>query len=126
MTLTIRTKRIETDFETLPSVIKQKVNVDLINLLPSYFQSSRNQFAQQVRNLARDVNNDPYEYKPAYEIIEIANNIQTDGLVKQTITKGYYTIKKNYEDNIPKTIKANSQQSTIPKVALGFPCTRKQ
>lgn len=114
-----RSEHIENDFEDLPAVIKKKVNIDLINLLPSFFQSLRNQFAQSVRNLARDINNDPYnDYKPAFEIIEIANAIQTDGLVKQTITKGYYTIKKNYEDSIPKTVKSSNQQPTPPKVAL--------
>ena len=103
-------------FCELPKLINQIVNVDLINLLPSYFQSMRNQLAQSVRNLARDLNNDPYnKYKPAFEIIEIANTLLTDGLVKQTITKGYYTIKKNYEDSIPKTTKSNNQQSSPTK-----------
>jgi tetratricopeptide (TPR) repeat protein len=95
-------QHIQNDFEMLPQTINKKANVALINILPSYFQSLRNQFAQTIRNLARDINNDPYnKYKPAYEIIEIANSFATDGLVKQTITKGYYTIKKNYEDSIP-------------------------
>lgn len=112
-----KSEHIKNDFAELSKLINQKVNVDLINLLPSYFQSLRNQFAQSVRNLARDINNDPYNlYKPAFEIIEIANAIQTDGLVKQTITKGYYTIKKNYEDSIPKTIKNSNQQPTAPKI----------
>jgi len=94
---------IENNFEGLPEIIKNKVNVSLINILPTYFQSLRNQFAQTIRNLAIDINNGPYnKYKPAYEIIELANSITTDGLIKQTITKGYYTIKKNYEDSIPK------------------------
>jgi tetratricopeptide (TPR) repeat protein len=111
-----KSEHIENVFGTLPTIINRKVNVDLINLLPSYFQSLRNQFAQSIRNLARDINNDPYhKYKPAFEIIEIANAIQTDGLVKQTISKGYYTIKKNYEDSIPKTVKTINQQSKLTK-----------
>lgn len=95
---------IEKEFKGLANNISEKVNVTLLNLLPSsYFQSLRNQVAQSIRNLARDINNDPYNnYKPAFEIIEIANSIFVDGLVKQTITKGYYTIKTNYEDSIPK------------------------
>ena len=102
---------IEKEFRGLANIIAEKVNVPLLNLLPSsYFQSLRNQVAQNIRNLARDMNNDPYnKYKPAFEIIEIANSILIDGLVKQTITKGYYTIKKNYEDSIPK------QTPFIPK-----------
>ncbi len=110
-----KSKHIENDFGTLPTIINRKVNVDLINLLPAYFQRLRNQFAQSIMNLARDINNDPYQkYKPAFEIIEIANAIQIDGLVKQTISKGYYTIKKNYEDSIPETI---NKQSTLLKLA---------
>ena len=111
-----KSSHIENDFEDLPDLLNKKVNVELLNLLPAYFQSLRNQFAQSIRNLARDLNNDPYsEYKPAFRLIEIANNISTDGLIKQTITKGYYTIKKNYEDSIPKQIKATVQQPTAPK-----------
>jgi len=109
---------IDNDFENLLVVLKKKINVDLINLLPAFFQSLRNQFAQSVRNLARDINNDPYNvYKSAFEIIEIANSIQTDGLVKQTISKGYYTIKRNYEDSILPAAKSSKQQSKPPKVA---------
>jgi tetratricopeptide (TPR) repeat protein len=112
-----KSEHIENNFSELPKLINQKVNVDLINLLPSYFQSLRNQFAQSVRNLARNINNDPYNvYKPSFEIIEIANAIQTDGLAKQTITKGFYIIKKNYEDSIPQTVKYSNQQTTPPKV----------
>ncbi len=94
---------LKNNFYGLDSVIAEKVNVDLINLLPAYFQSLRNQLAQSIRNLARDINNEPYYlYEPAYKIIKIANSFSTDGLVKQTITKGYYTIKKNYEDGLQK------------------------
>jgi len=101
---------INNNFIGLDSLIKEKIHVDVINLLPAYFQSLRNQLAQSIRNLARDINNEPYNlYEPAYRIIEIANSISTDGLVKQTITKGYYTIKKNYEDDLPKQPKLTPQ-----------------
>lgn len=94
---------IEKQFFGLASLIKEKVSTDLINLLPSYFQGLRNQLAHSIRDLARDINNDPYSlYEPAYKIIEIANEFSTDGLARQTITKGYYTIKKNYEDDFSK------------------------
>lgn len=101
---------INNDFIGLESLIKEKIHVDVINILPAYFQSLRNQLAQSIRNLARDINNDPYKlYEPAYRIIEIANSLSTDGLVRQTITKGYYTIKKNYEDDLPKQPKLTPQ-----------------
>lgn len=52
---------IEKEFNGLATVISEKVNVPLLNLLPtSYFQSLRNQVAQTIRNLARDINNDPF------------------------------------------------------------------
>ncbi len=79
----------------------KKIHVPLINVLPNYFQGLRNQLASSIRNLARNFNNKPYEnYRVAFRIIEIANNISTDGLAKQTITKGYYTIKGNYEGDV--------------------------
>ena len=107
---------IENKFKDLPSVLEKRVNIELINLLPSYFQGLRNQLAESILNLARDINNDPInQYQPAYQIIEIANSISTDGLVKQTITKGYYTIKKNYENSIPKNVEPFHQQAAEPK-----------
>jgi hypothetical protein len=96
-----KSEHVEEGFSNLTIQIRNKVDVDLINLLPSFFQSIRNQIAHSVRNLARDLNNDPYnEYNIAFQIIDIANSINTEGLVNQTITKGYYTIKKNYEDSV--------------------------
>ena len=114
-----KSEHIKDDFNELPKLIKQKVNVDLINLLPSYFQSLRNQFAETNKILAVTLNNAPYnKYRPAFELIEIANAIQTDGLAKQKITKSYYIIKKNFESSIPKSTTQNSsQQTTQPKVA---------
>jgi tetratricopeptide (TPR) repeat protein len=114
-----KSEHIKDDFSELPKLIKQKVNIDLINLLPSYFQSLRNQFAETNKILAVTLNNAPYsKYRPAFELIEIANAIQTDGLAKQKITKSYYIIKKNFETSIPKpTTQYNSQQTTQPKVA---------
>lgn len=94
---------INKKFSGLDKEIIEKVNVPLLNLLPSYFQSLRNQLALSIRNLARDINNEPYLlYEPAFKIIDIGNNILTDALTKQTIMKGYYTIKKNYEDDLAK------------------------
>jgi tetratricopeptide (TPR) repeat protein len=110
-----KSKYFENHFEDLPDEVKKKVNIEILNLLPPYFQSLRNQFAQSIGNLARDLNNDPHKaYKQAYQIIEIAKDISKERLVNQTITKWYYTIKKNYEDTIPKPIKPIIQQPTAP------------
>lgn len=94
---------IDESFKGLDTLIKSRINIEILNLLPSYFQSIRNQLAQSIRNLARDINNEPFElYIPAYNIISIANSIDTDALVKQTITTGYNTIKGNYDREIKK------------------------
>lgn len=115
-----KSEHILNDFENLPAVINKKVNIDLINLLPSFFQSLQNQFAQTIQDLARTLNNAPYnEYKSAFEISEIANSIQTNGLVKQNVTKGYYIIKKNYEDSQSKQIKASTQKKVSTNINLG-------
>lgn len=94
---------IDESFKGLDTLIKSRINIEILNLLPSYFQGIRNQLAQSIRNLARDINNEPFElYIPAYNIISIANLIDTDALVKQTITTGYNTIKGNYDIEIKK------------------------
>src|ERR1035437_4463990 len=94
---------INKQFVGLDLLIVEKVNVDLLNILPSYFQSLKNQLAMSIRNLARDINNKPFEYfEPAFRIIEVAYNISIDALTKQTISKGYFVIKKNYEDEVSK------------------------
>lgn len=94
---------IDAGFEGLVELVKKKVSVSVLNVLPNYFGSVRNQLAQTVRNLARDINNEPFEnYKVAYQLIEIAHQLNTEGLVNQTITKGYYTIKNNYVDSLIK------------------------
>jgi tetratricopeptide (TPR) repeat protein len=106
---------IKLNFNGLSDLIYRKVNIELINILPAYFNSLRNQLAQSIRNLARDLNNEPFEqYKAAFEIIEIAYSIVTDGLVKQTITKGYFIIKKNNDDNITKPIKTENLSIAKP------------
>ena len=107
---------INIKFVGLDKLIVEKINIDLLNLLPSYFQSLRNQLAMSIRNLARDINNKPFEYfEPAFRIIEVAYNISIDALTKQTISKGYFVIKKNYEEEVSKleAIKREDENSRI-------------
>ena len=114
-----RSEHIENNFKNLPFLIKDRVNTELINLLPSYFQSIRNQFAETIKILAVTINNSPYgKYKPAFELIEIASTIQTYGLVKQKISQSYYIIKNNFERSIPKSAISNSSKTTQPKAAI--------
>jgi hypothetical protein len=88
----------EEKLNLIHKAISDKINVTLLNSLPSYFQNIRNQLAQTVRDLAVIVNNEPYNhYSPAFKLIELAKNVLTDGLVSQTINKDYYIIKRNYD-----------------------------
>ncbi|MDE3236438.1 MAG: hypothetical protein KGO81_10825 [Bacteroidota bacterium] len=90
---------IQKSFRGIEAEIKSKINIELINLLPPYFQGIRNQIAMSIRNLARDINNDPYNLvEPAFKVSSIANEIESDGLTKQTVSKGYNIIKSRYED----------------------------
>ncbi|MBS1744627.1 MAG: hypothetical protein JST21_00510 [Bacteroidetes bacterium] len=90
---------IQKSFRGIETEIKSKVSPELINLLPAYFQGIRNQIAMSIRNLARDINNDPYNLiEPAFKVSSIANEIESDGLTKQTVSKGYSIIKGRYED----------------------------
>lgn len=105
---------IEDDFYGLDEHIKSKIDIDLINLLPSYFQSIRNDLANSIKRLAICINNDPYSlYEPAYKLIAIANDIHTDGLTRQNITKNYYTIKGNYGDDLRRKTSQTQHQPVV-------------
>jgi len=107
---------IKNDFDGLASIISKKVNVDLLNLLPIYFQPLRNSLAMNIRWIARDIHNEPYEiYKPAFEIISIAYSIETEGLNNKEITKAYYTIKRHFEESIDQPINSKTQLTPTPK-----------
>jgi hypothetical protein len=104
---------IENNFISLPKVVIDRVDVPLINTLPAYFQSLRNQLAQTIRDISTEINNDPFSlFEPAFKIIEISNSIFSDGLVKQNVIKAHAIIKKNYEselENIKKKEKETKQ-----------------
>lgn len=85
-------------FQGLDSAINEKVNVPLLNLLPSYFASVRNQLAKSICDLAIEINNNHKIYEFSFKVIDIANNIETDGLCKQRIIKNYYTLKNNFTE----------------------------
>lgn len=89
---------IKNNFSNLVSFIKEKINPDLLNLLPSYFQSIRNQIAVSIRNIEVILYNDPYNnYTSAFRLIEFAKSINIDGLALKTVTKSYYVVKEQFE-----------------------------
>ena len=89
---------IKDNFSDLVLLIKEKINADLLNLLPSYFQSIRNQIAVSIRNIEVILYNDPYnDYTSAFRLIEFAKSINIDGLALNTVTKSYYIVKEQFE-----------------------------
>ena len=110
---------IEKNFVGLPELIADKADVALINILPFYFQSLRNQLAQTIRNLSTDINNEPYSlYEPAFKIIEISNNVLSDGLVKQNVTKAYSIIKTNNSDVFTAIKKEDKPKQNNAKIEI--------
>jgi hypothetical protein len=100
-------------FVGLDKAILEKVNVPLLNLLPPYFSNIRNQLAESICDLAVEINNEHEIYEYSYKIIEIANNIETDGLCKQRVKENYYTLKSNYTRDLPKTETPKKETSEI-------------
>ncbi len=104
---------IKQNFQGLTRLISDKVNVEQLNALPSYFQSIRNQIAHSIRDIEVKLYNDPYNnYTVAFQLIEFAKSINSDGLTLQTITKSYYTVKQQYE-SCQTPILDNSKSSPI-------------
>jgi len=105
---------IKENFQGLARLISDKINVAQLNALPYYFQTIRNQIAHSIRDIEVKLYNDPYNnYSIAFQLIEFAKSINTDGLTLQTITKSFYTVKKQYESC--QTSYLDSTKSTTPK-----------
>ena len=109
---------IDNNFIELGQTISNKVNIPLLNTLPTYFKSIRNQLAQTINELSTTINNDPYKsYEAAFNIIELAKSISTDGLASQKITKDYYIVKKNYEGVISRKEEENQAKQYTKEFA---------
>jgi hypothetical protein len=94
---------IQQNFVGLNIKILENIDIEIINSLPIYFQSIRNNIADKIRLIAIKVNNKPYNnYKSAYQIIEISKEIISDGLIYQKVLNDFSTLKSNYESTIKK------------------------
>ena len=108
---------IKNNFSGFVSLIKDKINVAIINLLPSYFKSIRNQIAVSIRNIEVILYNEPYNnYTSAFQLIEFAKGIDTDGLALKTITKSYYLVKDQYERSQTQTTAASHTPAIKPSI----------
>jgi hypothetical protein len=77
---------------------KEILDVELINSLPNYFQSLRNQSAQALRNLSVNIFNSFHDSETALETIEYALEFKIDDLIKQKIEKDYQQIQEINEE----------------------------
>lgn len=101
------------DFRGLSQTITENVNIQLLNILPAYFQGIRNKIGKTINRLSTTINNKPYHsYQAAFQIIEVARNILTNGLIFEKITKSYNIIKSNSESiKLKQEEKANNKQT---------------
>ncbi len=76
----------ETAAKILPD-ISRNLNVEMLNLLPAYFQTQRNDIAQKLRNVSVAVFNTFDNVKVALQIINFALQLQINNLTKQNLEK---------------------------------------
>ena len=89
------------NYNAVVNSIIDKIDLDIINILPPYFQGIRNQLAMTIKDIARKFNNEPIAlYEPAYNLIQVSYSLNTDGLTKQYIQEGYDRIKDNYYNSL--------------------------
>jgi hypothetical protein len=79
----------ETDIEDVYFWVQETLDTEKINLLPQYFQSTRNQCANSVRNLSVNVFNTFNNAEVAVDLISYALDFDIDGLTKQKLTEDY-------------------------------------
>jgi len=80
--------------------VQEQLKVDLINLLPAYFQSLRNQCAFSIRNLSVNVFNTFSDSALGLDIIGYALEFEIDGITKQRISDDYDKIEEINNDRI--------------------------
>lgn len=79
----------ETDIEDIYYWVQETLDTEKINLLPQYFQSTRNQCANSVSNLSVNVFNTFNNAEVAVDLISYALDFDIDGLTKQKLTEDY-------------------------------------
>lgn len=88
----------EDTVDELDADLREKVNNEAINILPSYFQAQRNEIAQKVRNISVAVFNVINNADVAFQIISYSLEFNTNNLTKQKLQEDYIQIKKIYEE----------------------------
>lgn len=84
----------EDDIDDAFDLVQEQLNVSIINSLPQYFQSLRNQVANSVRNLSVNIFNAFGKSQLSLDIIGYALEFDIDGLTKQKLTDDYNQIEE--------------------------------
>lgn len=91
------------DIDEVFDFVQEKLNINIINSLPQYFQSLRNQVANCVRNLSVNVFNAFGNSQLALDIIGFALDFEIDGLTKQKLNDDYNQIDEINDRHLEET-----------------------
>lgn len=116
----------EDNSNEIPADLQHKINVNLYNALPSYFQSQRDDIAQKLRNISVAAFNSLHDPYAALKTINLALELDINSLKKQSFQEDYDQINDifrqreeadKYEPILLKYIEGiNSLTSLVDKV----------
>ena len=88
----------EDSVEDVFSDLQEMININIYNILPTYFQAQRNDIAQKLRNISVAVFNNLNSSEVALQIIEFALKLSINNLTKQNIEKDYNQIAEIHKE----------------------------
>jgi hypothetical protein len=88
----------EDNVEDVFSDLQEMISINTYNILPTYFQSQRNDIAQKLRNISVAVFNNLNSSEVALQIIEFALKLSINNLTKQNIEKDYNQIAEIHKE----------------------------
>ncbi|MDW8297247.1 MAG: hypothetical protein RMJ97_10250 [Raineya sp.] len=88
----------EDSVEDVFSDLQEMINVNIYNVLPTYFQSQRNEIAQKLRNISVAVFNNLNSSEVALQIIKFALQLNINNLTKQKLEKDYNQITEIHKE----------------------------
>lgn len=88
----------EQNVEELQPFLEDKIKLTLLNSLPNYFQSQKNEIAQKIRNISVSVFNVINNAEESVSILSYALEINSDGLTKHNLEKDYKQIYEIHEN----------------------------
>ncbi|MCS6903803.1 MAG: CFI-box-CTERM domain-containing protein [Bacteroidia bacterium] len=78
--------------------LKKDINIQLVNILPDYFQGIRNEIAQKIRNLSVIIFNNLHNSKASLEIIEFALKIKVNTITRQRLQEDHQQISEIHKE----------------------------